>query len=327
MFGLKLDPTVRLGDLITILSVSMGALGLIVSWNKDRQLRRKEYSDKIRRAAGAIIAKLERWKEIHLRYFEGIQPVLTDADVRLVKERDATTTRDALWRELVALRSMTSKRILDEQIEVAYVDLYGYDPNVQELYAITVQRLKAIDEAAFTYLLQETQIDVLQLLGIESSAISATLGNELRSTAGHCHDIYFERSAVALADFRRELLKLIYASDVEITKKSISINAPKSVVSAGEVFASLEARPRPAAATIERRDARRRDRSLKSTADLERVLFQGVPETPEPMFEHDGYCIRGERLTSRTQTPSPNRKNKSTSKQDSGAVDAGHEEV
>jgi len=50
---------------------------------KGRLLEKKEYADKIRTSAGTIIAKLDRWKTLSLRFFEDIEPLLTRTDMRL----------------------------------------------------------------------------------------------------------------------------------------------------------------------------------------------------------------------------------------------------
>jgi hypothetical protein len=150
-------------DLITAISVFISAMVLVYTWRKDQQLRKKEYADKIRFLAGTIIAKFERWKELSLRFFEDIQPLITETDNYLVNERDLIKTRDFLWIGLTRARIISSQRILDEKIENAYVDLYGYDPRIEALFSKTIEGLKTLDRRSYESLLEKTQMDIIRL--------------------------------------------------------------------------------------------------------------------------------------------------------------------
>jgi hypothetical protein len=58
------DPQLTVGDLITAIAVLVSAVGILVELRKDRDLRRKELADKVRRSAGLIVAKLDRWRQL-----------------------------------------------------------------------------------------------------------------------------------------------------------------------------------------------------------------------------------------------------------------------
>jgi hypothetical protein len=118
--GFKLNLEVKLGDLLTLGSVLLALAGFLYGWVKDHRLRNREYADRIRLAAAQTLAGIERWKEVGLRSFDDVQPLITDADTLLVKEQDPIRTRDSLWRALMALQAETSKRILNERLEGAY---------------------------------------------------------------------------------------------------------------------------------------------------------------------------------------------------------------
>jgi hypothetical protein len=45
-------------------------------WIKDRLLRKREYADRIRRAAAETVVALELWRQITLRCYESIQPLI-----------------------------------------------------------------------------------------------------------------------------------------------------------------------------------------------------------------------------------------------------------
>lgn len=224
------NPEVSVGNIITALSVFVSSIALLITLNKDRQLRKKEYADRIRNAAGAVTAKLERRKEIFLSFFESIQPLITDTDIKLVKEQDVTAARDFLWRELGLAHAKCMERITDEGIEIAYKDLYGYDPSIQEVFGKAVGELKKIERTVSHAVLQRTQVAVMKFDGVGRSYVSAELGNTLRDA---CWSLAQEAGRLVdevLTPFRGQMIDLIRAKDSEIMKRRIRIN------SAGEMF-------------------------------------------------------------------------------------------
>lgn len=221
---------VSVGNIVTALSVVVSAIALLITLNKDRQLRKKEYADRIRNAAGAVTAKLERRKEIFLSFFDSIQPLITDADIKLVKEQDVIAARDFLWRELGLAHAKCLERITDEGIEVAYKDLYGYDPDIQELFGKAIGELKKIEGAVSRAVLHRTQAAVMELEGLKGPRVSAELGNALRDT---CCGLAQEAERLideVLTPFQGQMIDLIRAQDGEIVNRRIRIG------SAGEMF-------------------------------------------------------------------------------------------
>jgi hypothetical protein len=72
MFGLTMNHELKVTDLITAFSVLCAAGTLIYTWTKDRRLRYKEYSDKIRSAAALTLSKIDR--------SQGLFEAITDID-------------------------------------------------------------------------------------------------------------------------------------------------------------------------------------------------------------------------------------------------------
>src|SRR5271169_985382 len=131
-------PTIKFPDLLTAISVLVATSGFLYAWIKDRHLRRREYADRIRRAAAETVVALGRWRELALRLYDEIQPLITETDIKAVKNQTQdpylVDVRDFLWHGLTSARAISLKRILDEKIESAYLNLYGYEPHVQALY-------------------------------------------------------------------------------------------------------------------------------------------------------------------------------------------------
>src|SRR5215471_13273566 len=85
-------------DMITSLSVVLAALGLLYTWTKDRNLRTKEYADRVRAAAAITLAKIDRCESLFLSFFQSLQPIITEADDFFVRERSPVKCRDMFWK-------------------------------------------------------------------------------------------------------------------------------------------------------------------------------------------------------------------------------------
>jgi hypothetical protein len=75
MIGLLQAGASPIGTLLTAISILVSVTALLIAWTKDRTLRKKEYADRIRSAAGTVTARLERRKELFLHLFDTIQPL------------------------------------------------------------------------------------------------------------------------------------------------------------------------------------------------------------------------------------------------------------
>jgi len=228
-----LEPGISVGNLLTTISVIVAIASLLVIWKKDRQLRKREYADRIRHAAARTATALDRLRILALRFYEDIQPLLTDADVLLTKDTDPISTRDFLWRNLVAARATSSQRISDEKVEIEYVDLYGYDPRIQPSFTSVVRRLKTADQNSYDQLLQLTQQDILRMESVRPPYESAQLGNALRATCSKVVAELERKLEGILVPFRQEMIDLISASDDSIVGKKLTLLSP---VAAGEAF-------------------------------------------------------------------------------------------
>lgn len=221
------------GSGVTVVSVALAGISLAISWSKDKTLKRQEYADQIKKAAGQTIAKLERWSAISDNLFMEIQPTITDADIRLVTTKDVIATRDQLWRSLLEKITSRSRTILEEEIELAYVDLYGYDPGVRGLFQMALQNLRLVNEQISFQLLDRTQDDVRSFVHADNEPIhSAALGNRLRATARDLRIRSKKAMDNTIIPFQLELARLIDASDSQIANKKLRLQGPEQVFKA-----------------------------------------------------------------------------------------------
>jgi hypothetical protein len=223
MGGITVKGDITFGDIVTAISILLSGIALIVTWQRDQALKQKEYADRIRRGASTVVAKLQRWRDLTLHFFEEIQPLITEADMTLVSRQEVLCVRDTFWRGMVDAHARSSQRITDEQIEIAYVDLFGYDPRVQALFVEVIERLKLVDQSIYTEALISTQSDVLLQQNKEKPFVNSQLGNKLRDT---CHSLAEECKRLmneTITPFSDEMIRVIRQADHQIVSGSIRV--------------------------------------------------------------------------------------------------------
>jgi hypothetical protein len=67
---MKFDWQIKIGDLLTSLTVLISVTALLISWSKDRMAREAEQADKVRGAAAIALTKLDRWQHINEAFFK-----------------------------------------------------------------------------------------------------------------------------------------------------------------------------------------------------------------------------------------------------------------
>jgi len=195
----------------------------------------KEYANKIKTAASSTLAKLERQRELNLRYYQDIQPLIVQAHTiaseghNQINLKNLKKAREVLYEGSVNARASSTQRILDEQIEIAYKDLYGYDPGIQSIFVSTMERMKHIDRLCYRSYLKISQNDIF-LSRVTSEA--ERLGNTLRDTANM---IVIEEDCLmedAVNRFRKKIYNLITADYKEVYKgMTISNHSSDSITS------------------------------------------------------------------------------------------------
>jgi hypothetical protein len=216
--------------------VIISAFSLLISLTKDRSLKRKQYSDEIRNAASVTNAKLSRWPQISQSLFDELQLDITEADIKLVDTGDVIKTRDMFWKAVNERYAKVLDRIMDEEIEIAYSSLYGYDPNIYILFSQAVIRLRKLNELTLETVLSNTQYVIMKMekeLGLDKYH-SAQLGNELRFECSNIRMALSEQSDRILEAFRNQIQHIVSASDVDIEKKKIDLGDAK------DIFPSIE---------------------------------------------------------------------------------------
>ena len=213
---LTFEPTIGLAQIGTLLSVIVATATLLIAVTKDRNLRRKQYADRIRNAAAETTALLDRWRQLSLRLYVDIQPAITEADSSMACDGNVLAVRDQLFRALHQCRLEAAQRITDVPIEVAYVNLYGYDPHIYELFSEVADHLRGIEEEHFKSLLMNAQADIFRVGESATPPGSAQLANALQETANLLRKLLDEKFVEVISPLRQRLIDAINASDGEL---------------------------------------------------------------------------------------------------------------
>ena len=212
----SLEPSVKVGDLLTSLSVGISVIAIVLTWSQEIRLQEIEQSSKIRNAAARILSKLERWQEISLASLDNVQPLLVQTSEMLADTYDVVAARDFLWKSLNEVKLELVRTHLDEDIESAYVEIYAYHPEIRTSLSAALLHAKAAEHGMFTALLAKTEADVLAFSDQRENYTTAHLGNALRATTAEIRSEYQHRLDNIMAPMETALLATIIKSDDEI---------------------------------------------------------------------------------------------------------------
>jgi hypothetical protein len=221
--GFTFDPSISLGNILTLATIAISAFTAFRAWNQDNFLREKEQADKIRTAAAQTSAKLERWEAVSLSFFNDIQPAFVQASNTFATNYDVAATRDGLWKELDAKKQQNLEKLLDEDIETAYVGLYGYNPAMRPLLRQTMSHLNTDSETMVAALQADTQQVVLDFQGKvdgyragKESYQTAAMGNALRQVAYDRRQAYTQQIESELKCMQDFLASLVLKTNADL---------------------------------------------------------------------------------------------------------------
>lgn len=214
-----LDWSLSVGNLLTALTIAVSAATLAYTRRKDRLLREREYADRIRHAAGLTIARLERWQRIVISIFDEIQPAFVDVDRWAVAGKDLELISDYLWKELSKARAQAAQRIMEEEIELSYLDLYSYDRGVHERFNHVIREQQQVRQRVFGELLTRTQRLLLRYRGIPLQR--TFIGNQMREEAAGLRQEFADETRAILDRFIEEMRPLVTAKDADLYAREL----------------------------------------------------------------------------------------------------------
>jgi hypothetical protein len=208
---MKFEWKVTLGDLLTFMSILISALGLAWTWNQDISTRERDQATEVRKSAAATLAKMDRLGQMTDLLFADLQPAIVTTGDMLAEKHDAEMARDGFWKEVSAARLGQRKRVMDEQIESAYVTLYSYMSGARSMFQSAVEHLRSAEDEALDDILADCQKEILAY--DPSSYKPAILGNKCRNVVSAQRKSYFDKAASILAPIEQRLEGIVSKQD------------------------------------------------------------------------------------------------------------------
>ena len=208
-----------LGDVLTFVTILVSAAGLAWTWHQDIWTREREQATAVRNAAATTLAKIWRLLQFAPLLFDELDKVIVEASDQLSNQKHsdqaATVARDYFWKTAGAARLKQRERVMDEQIESAYVALYSYMTDARRIFQSTVEQLRAAEDQAFDAIRDGCQKQILSTpkWGEYDPAI---LGNKCRSIVETQNQSYLTRAKAVLAPVEQRLAPIVAMKDREI---------------------------------------------------------------------------------------------------------------
>lgn len=217
---MTIDYTIKISDILTavltFLTIVISVITLAQSLSKDRYLRQKEQSDLVRSAAAKVLAKLDRLQAIQLSLFNTLQPIFIETSEILIKNSDVDEARDYLWKKVNSERTLITAKILDEQIETAYIELCSHFSDIRDIFTKALIQIEVAEEKVLADFLMALQQDVLSFENKQIDYTTAKLGNALRRTASHYSSCLKHKTNIIALPVQGYLFNVIAMSDEEI---------------------------------------------------------------------------------------------------------------
>ena len=179
----------NLSDLFTSISILIAAATFLAARRSDQTQRKQEqaernrqYADGIRTAASITLSRVDRCQRIFSSLFQQAQPLITQIDGQFIETKNVVRCRDEFWKELYKIHNAVLLKFDDEQVELSYAPLMGYQADIYALFVQSIATAKASYTLAFSRFVERSQQTIL---GIDPKreAVSAVLGNQLRGVA------------------------------------------------------------------------------------------------------------------------------------------------
>jgi hypothetical protein len=217
---MQLDWNIKVGDILTSITIIVSVAALIVTWTKDRTARETAQANAVRAAAASTMTQLDRWQSLNLSLYQEMQPEFITTSEMLSEHYDVIRARDYLWKTISNQIIEINRKVLNEKISTSYVDLLAYFPDTRSQFIDLFSKLNAIEERISESFLEKSQQDILGFEGKEKNYTSAMLGNALRTTAARHKDELITETTKAIGPVKEFLFGVIAKSNEQILNAS-----------------------------------------------------------------------------------------------------------
>ena len=217
--GFYLERGVRFGDVLTSLTIGVSVTGLLISWYKDRTLRKRERADSVRRAAAETLGRLDSWSEWHDAMYDAVDPLFVKSSRMLEADWDWLSTRDWLWRKMQEHRTSVVERSLSGDFQLTYAEIVMFQPAFRPWIVARIADLRSCERTVYAGFVEgcQTVIRTASQEWTREEYTPAMLGNQLRGIA--------ERSRIRFRDEsqpQQQELSSVLESLVELPDKLLA---------------------------------------------------------------------------------------------------------
>ncbi len=213
------DPTIKLSDILTSLSFILAVFALLYSQQKDRDSVWHERAAEARTILSNGAVKLNRWVQLSDAIFDDAQIELVQASEIWGKDGNVIGARDYLWRQWGRLFSEFHKKVVDEKIPGAYIDLFRINETLAKAYQDSLDKLTAIEKANEESMLLHTQQVVLSFGKGSADRVTAQMGNKLREVVAGDREKFTAQVAVIAVPLQRRIMDDIKQPDAQLLTK------------------------------------------------------------------------------------------------------------
>jgi hypothetical protein len=218
--SLQLDNSVKVGDILTSLTIFISVIALLLSLAKDRDTKAAEQANKVRRAAADALAKLDRWQGVQLSLYQALQPTFVELSEVLAKNYDVVNVRDLFWKKVNIERTRVAKQVFDEQLGTAYTDLLSHFPAARGKFVEAFAKLSEVEDGVTQSFLADSEQSILSLKDEQTTYTTPVLGNALRLHAIRRTTDLRTKSEAIIAPVREYLFSVIALEDKNIVDVS-----------------------------------------------------------------------------------------------------------
>lgn len=215
---MKYDMNVKLGDVLTTLTIIISVIALLISWSKDRITRETEMADRIRSASAYALTSLDRWQLHNMSLYDELQPIYVETSEMLSDDFNLIKARDFLWKKINEQKTIISRNILEEKIKTSYFDLLSHFPDTRNQFQGLFNDLDSIEENISHEFLSESESNILHLDSHRDKYTSAMLGNALRNTSSKYQIAFKKQTNSAIEPVRDFLFEIISKSNNDILR-------------------------------------------------------------------------------------------------------------
>ncbi len=215
----KIDRTVKVGDILTSATILISITSLLYTWNADQQLRRREQANRIRVAAASSLVKFDAWKSISLSFFDEALVAYDDLKQQLLANYTYEPNRNHLWKRLLELQVEVQKAHLDDDVQGGLMDLYTYNPTVRPEVETLLRKADDTEREAFGVAREQSQ-DVLSNLFYGAQSVSAA------EYHGHSADLYNKFAEINEQERQdlRNHIESLFKPSIDALKHLISLS-------------------------------------------------------------------------------------------------------